>query len=175
MESRIRETLRSRIAIRYRTAVVVGISLILASLLIPKQRATTVSNLKQATDKATSLKQTTDKATRTTVTRDNTTSCLQPPLCGDPTPASVEQLITNGNRYNRKTVQVRGRGIMLKIRKSDCGEYANYVLIDKAGKFVTVIDYTNRSEPIFRRDECVVKGFYRADIHLIDICREGQK
>jgi len=165
MESRIRETLRSRIAIRYRTAVVVGISLILASLLIPKQRATTVSNLKQATD----------KATRTTITRDNTTSCLQPPLCGDPTPASVEQLITNGNRYNRKTVQVRGRGIMLKIRKSDCGEYANYVLIDKAGKFVTVIDYTNRSEPIFRRDECVVKGFYRADIHLIDICREGQK
>ena len=165
MESRIRETLRSRIAIRYRTAVVVGISLILASLLIPKQRATTVSNLKQATD----------KATRTTVTLDNTTSCLQPPLCGDPTPASIEQLITNGNRYNRKTVQVRGRGIMLKIRKSDCGEYANYVLTDKAGRFVTVIDYTNRSEPIFRRDECVVKGFYRADIHLIDICREGQK
>jgi len=165
MESRIRETLRSGIAISYRTAVVVGISLILASLLIPKQRATTVPNSKQVTG----------KATRTTVARGSATSCLQPPLCGDPTPTSVEQLITNGNRYNRKTVQVRGKGVMLKIRKSDCGEYANYVLIDKAGRFVTVIDYTNRSEPIFRRDECVIKGFYRADIHLIDICKEGQK
>jgi hypothetical protein len=165
MESHIREALRSRITKHYRTAVVVGISMILASLLIPKQRATTVPHSKQATG----------EATRTAVTQDSTTPCLQPPQCGDPTPVSIEQLITGGNRYNRKTVQVRGKGVMLKIRKSDCGQYANYVLIDKAGRFVTVIDYTNRSEPIFRRDECVVKGFYRADIHLIDICREGQE
>jgi hypothetical protein len=165
MESHVQETLRSRIAGHYRTAVVAGISLILASLLIPRQRETTVPDSKQPTG----------DATKTTVMQDSTTSCLQPPLCGDPTPASIEQLITNANRYNRKTVQVSGKGVMLKIRKSDCGEYANYVLIDKAGRFVTVIDYTNRSEPIFRRDECVIKGFYRADIHLIDVCKEEQK
>jgi hypothetical protein len=110
-----------------------------------------------------------------TVMQDNTTSCLQPPPCGDPTPTSIEQLVVNGNMYNRKTVQVRGKGVMLTVRYSDCGEYANYVLIDKVGRFVTVIDYTNRSEPIFRRDESVVKGFYRADIHVIDVCKEGQE
>ena len=165
MESRIRKTLRSRIAVHYRTAVVAGISLMLVSLLIPKQRVTTIPDSGQATR----------QATQTTVTWDSTTSCLQPPRCGEPTPVSVEDLITDGNRYNRKTVQVRGKGVMLKIRKSDCGEYANYVLIDKAGRFVTVVDYTNRSEPIFRRDECVIKGFYRADIHLIDICTEGRE
>jgi len=165
MESTIRKTLRSRIAVHYRTAVVAGISLILVSLLIPKQRVTTVPDSGQATH----------QATQTTMTWDSTTPCLQPPRCGEPTPVSVEELITNGNRYNRKTVQVRGKGVMLKIRKSDCGEYANYVLIDKAGRFVTVIDYTNQSEPIFRRDGCVIKGFYRADIHLIDICTEGRE
>jgi len=165
MGSHIRKTLRSRIAVHYRTAVVVGISLILASLLIPKQRATTVPNSEKANG----------KATQTTVTWDGATSCLQPQPCGDPTPTSIEQLITSGDRYNRKTVQVRGKGVMLKVRYSDCGEYANYVLVDKAGRFVTVIDYTNQSEPIFRKDECVVKGFYRADIHVIDVCKEGQE
>lgn len=97
--------------------------------------------------------------------------CLQPQRCSQPQSVRVLDLIMHANRYDRRVVRVAGQAIMLKLRKGACGEYHYFVLKDDAGRFVSVTDYTSSRLSIEQKRVSVV-GFYRAELHNIDVCQE---
>lgn len=98
--------------------------------------------------------------------------CLQAPSCsGRAYRVSVLELIQHGNRYDRRLVLVSGQSVMPKRRKSPCGPYNYFVLKDEQGFFVPVTDYRGTDE-LVEQKRVQVLGFYRAEMHLIDVCQE---
>lgn len=98
--------------------------------------------------------------------------CLQAPRCsGSVYRVRVLDLVRDGNRYDRRLVSVSGEPIMVKRRRGACGPYNYFVLKDTEGFFVPVTDYTAADELVEQR-RVVVRGFYRAEMHLIDVCQE---
>lgn len=98
--------------------------------------------------------------------------CLPAPRCiGTPLAATVYRLVKHANRYDRRLVRVRGIPIMVKPRRSYCGDYHYFVLKDAEGYHIAVTDYTDRSEALERRGEIVLVGYYRAELHQLDVCR----
>lgn len=101
--------------------------------------------------------------------------CLQAPLCSQPVPVTVLQLVTNANRYDRKTVRVKGKVQMLKLRKTACGNYSYFIIKDDEGYFISVTDYTSNRDYVESHNPVEVVGFYRAEMHNIDVCRIGTR
>ncbi len=101
--------------------------------------------------------------------------CLQAPPCNGAVHTTILQLVRDGNRYDRRAVRVNGKVQMLKLRKNRCGDYAYFVLKDREGYFVSVTDYTNNREYSERYGELEVTGFYRAELHNLDVCREVKR
>lgn len=99
--------------------------------------------------------------------------CLQAPPCSRLVKASVLDLIEHANRYDRRTVQVSGIPIMVKLRRTGCGSYHYFVLKDTEGRFISVTDYTDSSDALRRRGRITVVGYYRAELHQIDVCKQG--
>lgn len=98
-------------------------------------------------------------------------SCLRALPCKPVGSVSVSELLHEGNRYDRRPVRVRGEVIMLKLRRGACGDYQYYVLKDSEGHYVSVTDYRHRSEAL-QSKRIAVTGFYRAELHNIDVCQE---
>ena len=83
----------------------------------------------------------------------------------------VIDLIRNANRYDRRVVVVNGEVVMLRDRRSPCGDYLYFVLKDAEGHFVNVTDYT-RSTVFLEERKVTVRGYYRAHMHEIQVCSE---
>lgn len=97
--------------------------------------------------------------------------CLKVQPCAGAERVQVLDLVEKANRYDRRAVRVSGRAIMLKLRRGVCGEYQYFVLQDGQGHYVSVTDYRPRSE-VLERKSVTVTGFYRAELHNIDVCEE---
>ena len=98
--------------------------------------------------------------------------CMDAPVCGSTVlPARIIDLVQSGSIYDRRMVEVEGTVIMLKKRASACGRYVYFVLKDREGYHVNVTDYT-RKDPYPANRKAKVRGFYRANIHEIQVCQE---
>lgn len=98
--------------------------------------------------------------------------CLDAPRClGTPVPVTVYQLVEHANRHDRRLVRVHGIPIMVKPRRSRCGDYHYFVLKDREGYHISITDYTDKSEALERRGEIALVGYYRAELHQLDVCR----
>lgn len=94
--------------------------------------------------------------------------CLKAQPCSAPVSVDIVSLIEHGNRYDRRPVRVSGKAIMLRLRRGECGSYRYFVLQDKQGYHVSVTDYTDSVSG----NQVTVTGFYRAELHNIDVCTE---
>ena len=98
--------------------------------------------------------------------------CMEAPVCGSIVRhARIIDLIRSGSLYDRRMVEVEGTVIMFKKRASACGQYVYFVLKDREGYYVNVTDYT-RKHLYTANKKAKVRGFYRANIHEIQVCQE---
>jgi len=99
---------------------------------------------------------------------DKQDECLQAQPCGSTTPVTVLQLIKNGQKYDRKPIQLEATPTMVRRRNSPCGPYLAATLKDSEGYWVHATCYV--PVELGKGKRWIVRGFYRAHEHSIDAC-----